>query len=129
MPSDDSSAEKLLTREYLQLNRSCARADLRIIVHVDARLECSRADGILGSQAKMQSDRIAGRDRIEVEDSLRRSEAELLQATTLKAGAFLNVGLQVLAEQVESRRNSEVNHYHVRGFGQIVLDSSGGSCD
>src|SRR5207245_1545164 len=33
--------------------------------------------------------------------------------------------LQVFAEKIKTRRNTEVNHHHVRGFVQVVLDSCG----
>ena len=67
--------------------------------------------------------------RVEIENGLRRRQAEFLQAAALWDALFSTIVLQVFAEQVEPGRNAEIHHHHVRSLGQIVFDGGGGSGD
>ncbi len=60
---------------------------------------------------------------------MRRRQTEFFQATVFSARTLLLVGLQVFTEQVKSRRNAQINHYHVRGLGQVVPYRRGGGGD
>src|SRR5271169_209755 len=82
---------------------------VRVIVLIRSRLERPGADGILGTQPEMHRERFRWSDGVEVKNGLRRREAELFQPSTLQAGGFLHVGLQVFSEQVKSRRNAQVH--------------------
>src|SRR5260370_17566298 len=110
----------LLPLANLQLHWTRDRTHLRIIVFIDPRLERLGAYGILRPQAEVQLDRVSRSKRIEVENALRRRLAELFQASTLLACTLLLVALQVFADQVEPRRNAQVNHHQVRALIQIL---------
>jgi len=95
---------------------------LRIVVLVHPRLERARTNGILRAKAETQRDGLARSKGIEVKDRLGGCKTELFQATALKSFALLQVCLQVLIQQLKSRRDSQIDHDHVCVFIQIVLD-------
>jgi len=80
-------------------------------------------------QPELQPDRVAWGERVKVQDSLGRREAELREMATLEAGTFVLAGLQVLAEQFESGRNTQVHHHHVGRLVQVVSDRRRCCCD
>src|SRR5208282_718719 len=109
----DGIRREPLALVHLQLHRLRNRSHLGIIVLIDSRLKCPRTDWILGPQAELHCDRVSRSERVEVEDGLRRREAELRQVATLPTRALFLIVLQVFAEQVKPRRNAEIHHHHV----------------
>src|SRR5262249_15570472 len=68
-------------------------------------------------------------DRIEVEHRLGRGEAELFEPATLASSSLGPVVFQVFAQYVETWRNAEVDHHHVRCSGQTILYFYGGGSE
>jgi hypothetical protein len=72
----------------------------------------------------MQRGRGTRGTRLEVEDCLHGCEVEFLQRAALTFCALGEVIIKILAEQVEARRNAEVDRYHVGGRSQLTSDIS-----
>jgi hypothetical protein len=72
---------------YLELHGPCDGANLRIIIFVNSRRKGLNPNRILSPQTKTQRYFAARRNRIEVEYSLRGSQAEFLQAAMIAAFA------------------------------------------
>jgi len=62
---------------------------IRVVIFVDTRGEGAGTDGILGAQAVAERNCIAGRDGIEVQNGLGRSEAEFLEPAAFQASALV----------------------------------------
>ena len=56
---------------------------------------------------------------------MRGRHIEFLQPAAFHSRTFVEVSLQVFAQQIEAGRNSEIDHDHVRGLGEIVSDRCG----
>src|SRR5437899_2282974 len=78
---------------HFELHRTRHRVYFRVVVFVHTRLERPRPDRILGAQTKAQANRVSRSNRVEVENGLRRRQAEFLEPSALPAGALLLVGL------------------------------------
>ena len=79
-------------------------------------------NGVFGPQPDLERDILMRGKSIEVEDGLSCGEAEFFQSSSMVSGSsFLN-RLQIFAQQVEARWNAEIDHDHVRGFREIVVN-------
>src|SRR6266567_8386008 len=115
-------ASLLRLRNHLKLHRPRNRINLRLVVFINPRLERARPYRILRTQPKPQLDRLPGPDRIEIQNRLSCRQTELFEPPTMFSCTLRLIILKVLAQEIESRRDTKIDHHHIRGLAEIVMN-------